>query len=129
MSQPQETESTEPAPVHDPAQAWEARRKAWLQPNEHGKRRATQATVDRLKAVVHASPSDRASKVASDRIVLGIKARLASKDGLKEPMPLPLMVSLLYKSWLLDGTIDAKMLKDGRAATDDEKDQQNKQKG
>ncbi|KAK9897000.1 hypothetical protein P389DRAFT_194645 [Cystobasidium minutum MCA 4210] len=111
----------------DPGIAWEERRKAWLTPNEKGKRRATQATIDRLSSVLAYDSNIQTQEAAAERIILGIKSRLAGKEGLKEPMPLSLMVTLLYKSWLLDGTIDAKMLKEGRAATDDEQIQDKKQ--
>ena len=67
MSKQTEAESNAAKSVQDPSQAWEERRKLWLQPNEKGKRRATKAAVEGLEAVINVEHTDKASKAANDR--------------------------------------------------------------
>jgi hypothetical protein len=115
MSKPAEASEAVPSHVQDPSLAWEERRKTWLEPNSKGKRRATQAATTRLEKVL--VPKSKAEEASADRstlewlssstllvhssdvffatVILGIKARLADKDGLKEPMQLRIMVSEL----------------------------------
>lgn len=51
----------------DPGIAWEERRKAWLTPNEKGKRRATQATIDRLSSVLAYDSNIQTQEAAAER--------------------------------------------------------------
>lgn len=83
MSTQSEAESSAAPPVQNPSQAWEERRKVWLQPNENGKRRATKATVERLEAVINAEHTDKAAKAANDRSTFYSFLHVSSTKSIK----------------------------------------------
>lgn len=109
--------------------AWEERRKVWLTPKSRSRsavdddnnvnaaatRNNTTAAVGRLNRILH--PETDAEAKAADAIIAGIVRRMADKTQFKDPMPLGVLVKLLYASWLRDGTITQQML-DEAAASD-----------
>lgn len=71
---PSSSESSADGPSEDPGIAWEARRKAWLTPNDKGKKRATQATVDRLQSVLGYDSSVQTQEAAAERSTYRVHA-------------------------------------------------------
>ncbi|CAD6570291.1 MAG: hypothetical protein CYPHOPRED_003876 [Cyphobasidiales sp. Tagirdzhanova-0007] len=113
----------------DASAAWEERRRVWLtEKPQNGERNGTsagEATTAKLEKLV--SPSNtKAEQAVADRAIISIKNRLADRQTLKEPMPLRVLVSLFYRSWLIDGTITEEMLEaERRGSTSDDEAPEN----
>jgi len=63
-------------------------------------------------------PNGKSETAASDKAIMGIIHKFADKTPLKEPLPLNLVAPLLFRSWIIDGTITKDMLNAGREGTD-----------